>query len=155
MCMFCVLVHHMHADVHASVCICMWMAGCLPQSFVTILKFTYLFVINFFLLRAISHAVVREQLGGLSSCLPFCVSWGSTQVERLANKRLFFTEPYCFGTGSLTELGAHQMTGLVGQCPLGMLLVSASLAAEVLTVTLSCLPGSGSGPHAGVVAALN
>lgn len=66
----------------------------------------------------------------------------------------FFTEPYCFGTGSLTELEAHQMTGLVGQCALGMFLVSASQAAEVLTVMLSCLPGSGLGPHAGV-AALN
>lgn len=44
------------------------------------------------------------------------------------------------------------MTGPVGQCALGMLLVSASLAAKVLTVTLSYLPGSGSGPHAGVAA---
>lgn len=79
----------------------MWMAGCLPQSFVTVLKFTYLFVISFFLLRAVPHAVVREQLGRLSSCLPF------------------------FGLGD-------------------------QLTAEVLTVTLSCLPGSGSGPHAGV-----
>lgn len=86
LCVFCVLVCHMHADVHASVYICMWMTGCLPQSFVTILKFTYLFLINFFCLRVVSHAVVREQLGGLSSCLLFCVSWGSTQVERFANK---------------------------------------------------------------------
>lgn len=46
------------------------------------------------------------------------------------------------------------MTGLDGQRALGMFLVSAFLAAEVLTVMLSCLLGSGSGPHAGV-AALN
>lgn len=89
LCVFCVLVHHMHADVRASVCICMWMAACLPQSFVIVLTFTYLFLINFFLLRAVSHAMVREELGGLSSCLPFCVSWGSTQVERFANSDFF------------------------------------------------------------------
>lgn len=46
------------------------------------------------------------------------------------------------------------MTGLVGQCALGMLLVTASLASEVLKFTPNCLPGSGSGPHVGV-AALN
>lgn len=55
----------------------------------SVLKFTYLFLINFFLLRAVSLAMVREELGGLSSCLPFCVSWGSPQVERFANSDFF------------------------------------------------------------------
>lgn len=95
--MFCVLVRHMPADVHASVYI--WMDGCLPQSFVTVLKFTYLFLINFFRLYLISHAVVREQLGRLSSCLSFCVSWGSTQVERFANKWLFSLSLIVLGQG--------------------------------------------------------
>lgn len=84
LCVFSVLVHHMHADVHASVCICMWVAVCLPQSFVTVLKFTYLFLITFFCCVHFTCNGQRRTWG-----TPFCVSWGSTQVERFANSDFF------------------------------------------------------------------
>lgn len=74
MCMFSVFVHHMHADVHASVCICMWMSGCLPRSIVTILKFTYLSLTFFF-------------------CVPFHMQWSE---NNLGDSVLAF-HSVCFG----------------------------------------------------------
>lgn len=94
LCVFSVLVHHMHADVHASVCICMWVAACLPQSFVTVLKFTYLFLITFFFCVHFTCNGQRRTWGTPVLCV-----LGINSGGEVCQQRLFFPEPIVLGQG--------------------------------------------------------
>lgn len=163
----CSFVLYVLADMHASMCMCLWVAGCFLQSFSTHLKlYLFSYLLKFF--SFVCSFTCSDQVTTWGSQFLLSILWSSWgclgdvlginsdgevwQQAPVLSELPHWPSTLCLETGSLTE--PNDWIGGPASSR-NLLLVTSSSALGVHRVMLSYFHGcwrSNSGPHAGVAA---